>query len=239
MQGKKVIAAMLFIVAAVSFSGCGSRGEEQLYNNSSEEVVETKENDAVSVYGADGMAHYYEPQFYEKYFQGENKQYIHDDLSEWRDKQGDLCYPKDFPEGFYPNSDDKMAASQLPEELFKELDTEQLYLFLLEYPPLWSVIKSYDHTLEELTMLRQYVNAFDELMSREDCEEVVEKYYKKYPEKYRQRNTGTGEGTDAVQHKEKSKDLKQVQFQFTEGLRWYFMKQHGKELPDEATYYVN
>ena len=89
--------------------------------------------------------------------------------------------PYDFPvrpgdpEWFdFDNNDDMVAACQIPEEVLYDMTTEALLLTLLDYP-LGSDIFMHYSLREGIFEVSKYFNGLQELLSREDLPDAIEK----------------------------------------------------------------
>lgn len=182
----------------------------------------------------DGMNKTYRRHNYEKFFtQDKYKEFINTNVSKWKDAKGEYCYPTDY-ESVYMLKPDILASQQFPEALLSEITTEELLDLIGKKAP---ILSSYDHVLDGLTGFRSDYNFVDELMSRKDCQKVVEKYYKSYTKKQREQYSRL---SWEKYSNESGYDVEGSQrFQFVEALGWYFMKQDGKQLPDESLYALN
>lgn len=167
---------------------------------------------------------------YETYFIPRYKQYRLDDLSQWKDKKGQWCYPKEYEFAWVPQDVTQMAPQQFPPELLEDMDTEELLSFILEEEKTtvgwgWNC---FDNYLMGLSMYYQAYNYVHELMNRADCAQVVHQQYKQYSEqdskKYSKR-FWHGDGS-----------MKAANFQLVECLEWFFLALEGKEVPDEYIY---
>lgn len=102
------------------------------------------------------------------------------EYADWYDEEGNLKYPmtKENPEWKYLNGPEgRYEACQIPEEILKSLSTEEVLQMVLEYPN-FSSFQIYDDEVMNFENLRQNFNGLEELLSREDCKEVVLETYK-------------------------------------------------------------
>lgn len=165
----------------------------------------------------DGMDEYYIPQDYERYFAEEFAKYRFDDIAEWKDSEGNWCYPKGFDIMMTPSVDSVMAAQQFPKELLEDLDTEELFSFIMQYPGMFMII-AYDDSFHALSTYRSCYNFIDELMSREDCAEVVHRHYETYTEEEREMYSKEGVLANSDMDAED-------RFQLVEAMEMYFTGQ--------------
>ncbi len=89
--------------------------------------------------------------------------------------------PYDFPvrpgdpEWFdFDNNDDMVAACQIPEEVLYDMTTDALLLTFLDYP-LGSDIFMHSSLREGIFKVSEYFNGLQELLSREDLPDAIEK----------------------------------------------------------------
>ncbi len=160
------------------------------------------------------------------YFSGEYDDVRFDDISEWKDEQGNYQYPKGYTnEG---HDDASLASQQMPQDLLDEISTEELYQLILSLPGDWGHYY-YDTYLGMLGAYYMRYNFIENLMEREDAAGVVHQYYQKYTKKeikkYSKRyNNNNG---DSVSERQK-----EGRFQLTEGLEWFFLYKEGKKVPN-------
>lgn len=150
------------------------------------------------------------------------------DVSDWKDKQGNYKYPKGYRIACIPPLYRSLVAQQMPKKLLKEISTEELYQLIVNAPGDWRNV-SYMY-LGMLASYYEYYNFMKNFMEREDAAEVVHQHYVQYTkeeiEKYSKRyQKGSLYGTER---------RKRDAFQLTEGMEWFFLYQEGKEVPDEA-----
>lgn len=53
-----------------------------------------------------------------------------DNISDWKDSDGNWCYPKDYEIQWIPSDDEVMAAQQFPQEMLDAMSTDELYRFI-------------------------------------------------------------------------------------------------------------
>lgn len=217
---KKIIIA-LSALAVITLAGCAAKTDNTVEKKAKSAENKTKiELPADEYDGMDKTA--YRPQYYKKYFEETYDEERIDDISQWKDADGNWCYPKDYELVCMPSRDEVMARQQFPEELLKDLDTEELYQFVLNAPG-WMCILAYDDYLVALSTYRSIYNFMDTLMKREDLADVVHKQYETYSENdiflLSKENRHVSDDTK-----------KQDQFQLTEALELFYA---GK-LPEDA-----
>lgn len=164
---------------------------------------------------------------YETYFIPRYKKYRLDDLSQWKDKKEQWCYPKEYEFAWVPSDVTCMAAQQFPPELLEDMDTEELLSFILggEKTTVGWGWNYFDNYLMGLSMYYQAYNYIHELMNRSDCAQIVHQRYKQYSEqdikKYSKISWLGGDSLEAAN------------FQLVESLEWFFLALEGKGVPDE------
>ena len=211
---KKYVSILL---AAILLTGCSKNADIRTMEetNIAENLSTDIENEKTE--NPDGMDEYYVPQDYERYFAEEFAKYRFDDIADWKDSEGNWCYPKEFeitPSGHASH----MAAQQFPKELLEDLNTEELFCFIMQYPGM-IMISAYDQYIRALSEYRSCYNFIDELMSREDCAEVVHRHYEMYTEEEREMYSKNGIlATSDMDAEER--------FQLVEALELYFTGQY-------------
>lgn len=168
---------------------------------------------------------------YLQYTSDEFAQVRYDDLSQWKDKNGNWCYPKGYRINCIVGDDSVMASQQFPEELLNQMDTEELYRFIMKAPGSWAQ-SAYDSYLQALSIYYGYYNFFAELMERPDCAQVVYKRYEKYTGDDRKKYSKMS----SFMYENKKELVKQERFQLAEGLDWFFLYLDGESVPDDLVF---
>lgn len=188
-----------------------------------EREKEIRENFGVFYMSEMGGHPFYEPLFSDKY-----RLYRFDDVSEWKDARGNWKYPDGFEFKWIPSDKWEMAAQQFPSELMKEMDTEELYGFIMKGVGVFDFYL-FDNYLYALGGYYNCYNFIHELMNREDCAQVIHQYYGRYSQedqkKYSKMNDISKNNWEKLDN-----------FQMTEALEWFFLAMAGKEVPDERVY---
>ncbi len=173
------------------------------------------------------------------YFSKEYDSARFDDVAAWKDAKGNYICPEGYEVVGTMGISPEEAAQQMPPELLKELDTEELYQLMMKAPGYYSA-SHYDSYLLMLMFYYRSCNFLQDFMQREDSAEVVHKYYQHYSKKERKKfskeyslsNPPEGESEEEV-----GKIMeKRGKFQMTEGLEWFFLYADGKEVPDETLF---
>ncbi len=157
----------------------------------------------------------------------------YDDVSEWKDKQGNYQFPKGYVHTFAPNGTDPyaFAPQQMPQALLEEISTEELYQLILNVPTDddmgWH--NTYERYLQMLSAYYSVYNFIENFMEREDAAQVVHQQYQKYTKKEIKRYSKRYRGYEDYSVEEWVDEGK---FQLTEGLEWFFLYQEGKKVPD-------
>lgn len=166
-------------------------------------------------------------------FSAEYENVRYDDVSEWKDKQGNYQYPKGYMHtlahsGIDPNT---FAPQQMPQELLDEISTEELYQLILNVPTKddtgWH--NTHETYLPMLSAYYSVYNFIENLMERKDAAKVVHQHYQKYTKKEIKRYSKRYRGFEDYSISEWEKEGK---FQLTEGLEWFFLYKEGKKVPD-------
>ncbi len=175
-----------------------------------------------------------------KYFSKEYDEVRHDDLSEWKDEQGNYKCPKGYEIVGTIGGDLRMeAAQQMPPALLEEINTEELYQLMMSSPGFASV-SHYDSYLLMLNYYYNTCNFLQVLMQREDCGDVVRHNYQRYTKKEKKRYSKRFFAeivSEDMSEKEVRAEMEQAgKFQLTEGLEWFCRYREGKEVPDEKVF---
>ena len=227
---KKII---ILLLSSLLLTSCGTQKETKSTKNTTTAVASTKNvaqeadysdypNEAVlKGKKLDGMMPgVYRPQNYTKFFRQEKyKKFLHTDIKEWKDAQGNYGYPQDYTQGPNPNQPDVLASQQFPESLLKDISTKDLLHLILDKV---LYLAYYDQPLEGLSLFRSDYNFVDELMNRKDCNKYVEKEYASYSKKERKKYS-TSTWTDYFSDKGDNFEESQ-KFQFVEALKEYYAK---------------
>lgn len=166
------------------------------------------------------------------YFSDEYADIRYDDLSEWKDAEGNYHCPEGYEISYAPAADSELtfAPQQMPQALLDEISTEDLYRLIMDAPGYWSYERS-DTYLHLLAGYYTYYNFLQNFMERSDAAEVVHQYYQSYSKKeikkYSKRYYYVWDTSEY-------KDM--AEFQITEGLEWFFLYKEGKEVPDDYSF---
>ena len=159
---KKII---ILVLSSLLLTSCGTQKETKSTKNTTTAVASTKSNAQEADYSdypneavlkgkkLDGMVSgVYRPQNYTKFFKQEKyKKLLHTDIKEWKDAQGNYCYPQDYTQGPNPNQPDVLASQQFPESLLKDISTKDLLHLILDKV---LYLAYYDQPLEGLSLFR-------------------------------------------------------------------------------------
>lgn len=166
---------------------------------------------------------------HEKYVADEFAEDRYDDLSEWKDKDGNWCYPKGYKIRCIGGDDSALASQQFPEELLNQMTTEELYEFIMKAPGSWSHYV-YDTYMQALSTYYVFFNFMANLMEREDCAQVALEHYEKYTEDDIQKYSKM----HLAMYEDEEKQAEQGRFQLAEGLAWFFLYLDDKSVPDDT-----
>lgn len=166
------------------------------------------------------------------YFSSEYDKVRHDDLSEWKDKNGNYHYPEGYEMSIQP-SDEKMAAQQMPQKLLEEISTKELYDLIMSLPE-FSQTWVRDNYIYYLLDLYVEYNFIENLMQRDDCATVVHEHYKKYSAKEKKKYSKC-EYVDA-EPLEDSEKWEAGKFRLTEALDWFCRYREGEKVPNEDVF---
>ena len=154
-----------------------------------------------------------------------------DDISDWKDSDGNWCYPKGYEIQWMPSDDELMASQQFPQELLEDMSTGELYQFIRKAHGFWAQ-SAFDNYAQMLSYYYCRYNFIAELMRRQDCAEVIHTYYEKTSEDDKKQYSKMA----SRQFSDGKKLEKQEQFQLLEGLEWFFQYKEGKSVPDDLTF---
>lgn len=175
-----------------------------------------------------------ERDYYKKYFTDDFSKNRIDNISDWKDKEGNWCYPAGYKITWIPSDDETMAAQQFPEELLADMSTDELYQFIMKAHGQWAQ-SAFDTYVSSLSSYYSRYNFIAELMQREDCAEVVHKYYSKITDDDVKRYSKMS----LISYSDTSKTEKQELFQLMEGMEWFFLYKDGKSVPDDRVFGLN
>lgn len=222
---------MLSIVTTV-FSACGPTNSlsNQGKTQKAQAVTEQSSNEITDIFG-ETLLPEEQKEYYKKYFTKQFDGIRKDNLSDWKDEDGNWCYPADYKITWIPSDDEQMAAQQFPGELLEDMSTEELFQFIQEAHGFWAQ-SAFDSYVVALSGYYSHYNFIAELMQRDDCAEVVHKYYEKAAEDdvklYSKRSRRSYSNEDKVE--------KQELFQLLEGMEWFFLYKNGESVPDDLVF---
>ena len=234
----KLMVTMAVLSLAVLLTACGNNGQEA--GSSQKEPVQTTESaDKAAEQSGDEIANLLgktlipdeERDYYQNYFTKKYDKVRRDDVSDWKDSDGNWCYPKGYEIQWKPSNDELMASQQFPQELLEDMSTGELYQFIRKAHGFWSQ-SAFDNYAQMLSYYYCRYNFIAELMRREDCAEVIHTYYVKTSEDDKKLYSKTA----SRQFSNGKKLEKQERFQLLEGLEWFFQYKEGKSVPDELTF---
>lgn len=232
MKCKLIILTISLSVFSILGSACGKEvaSDNMVKKESVSQKTVQKSKEIADIFG-ENLIPKEQKNYYKKYFTQEFAESRNDDISDWKDKEGNWCYPAGYQITWIPSDDEKMAAQQFPEELLADMSTDELYQFIMRAHGQWAQL-AFDTYAYALSSYYFYYNFIAELMQRVDCAEVVHKYYaqttdddvKRYSKKSR------------ASYSDPSDTEKQELFQLMEGMEWFFLYKEGKSVPDERVF---
>lgn len=175
------------------------------------------------------------------YFSKEYDSVRFDDVAAWKDARGNYICPEGYEVigTMTSTACPEEAAQQMPPELLKELDTEELYQLMMKAPG-YNSASRYESYLVLLYYYHQTCNFLQDFMQREDSAEVVHKYYQQYSKKERKRLSKEYElslSQEGITEEEVGEIAEKMgKFRMTEALEWFFLYADGKEVPDETLF---
>ena len=172
-----------------------------------------------------------ERDYYQNYFTKKYDKVRRGDISDWKDSDGNWCYPKGYEIQWMPSDDELMASQQFPQELLEDMSTGELYQFIRKAHGFWAQ-SAFDNYAQMLSCYYCRYNFIAELMRRQDCAEVIHTYYEKTSEDDKKQYSKMA----SRQFSDGKKLEKQEQFQLLEGLEWFFQYKEGKSVPDDLTF---
>ena len=223
--------AMLLCSCGGNRQEAGSSGMKQSTKTESAGVAEGQSKDEVADVLGKTLIPDEERDYYQNYFAKKYDKVRRDNLSDWKDSEGNWCYPKGYEIQWKPSDDEVMAAQQFPQELLKDISTEELYNLIQKAHGSWSQ-SAFDSYAQALSYYYCRYDFIAELMRRKDCAEVIHKCYE---------NTSADDKklyskTAGRQFSDQKTLEKQEQFQLLEGLEWFFLFKEGKSVPDDLTF---
>ncbi len=234
----KLMGTMAALSLAVLLTACGNNGQDA--GSSQKEPVQTTESaDKTAEQSGDEIADLLgktlipdgERDYYQNYFTKKYDKVRRDDISDWKDSDGNWCYPKGYEIQWKPSDDELMASQQFPQELLEDMSTGELYQFIRKAHGFWAQ-SAFDNYAQMLSHYYCRYNFIAELMRREDCAEVIHTYYEKTSEDDKKQYSKMA----SRQFSDGKKLEKQEQFQLLEGLEWFFQYKEGKSVPDDLTF---
>ncbi len=232
MKCKLIILTITLSVVTILCSACGKEAASNNLIKEEEPSIKSvkKDRDIVDIFG-ENLIPKEQKNYYKKYFTKEFTESRNDEISDWKDEEGNWCYPAGYKITWVPSDDEKMAAQQFPEELLADMETDELYQFIMEAHGQWfqSAFETY---ASSLSCYCSYYNFIAELMRREDCAEVVHKYYSQFTNDDLKRYSKM----NRISYSDASETEKQELFQLTEGMEWFFLYKDGKSVPDEGVF---
>lgn len=234
----RLLAVGMILGMAITFSACGnvtqgvnSQGADSLDGVKSMQKTAEHSKDEIADLLGESLVPDDERNYYQNYFAKKYDKVRRDNISDWKDSEGNWCYPKGYEIQWKPSDDEVMAAQQFPQELLKDISTEELYRLIRKAHGSWSqsALESY---AQALSYYYCRYNFIAELMRRKDCAEVIHKCYE---------NTSADDKklyskTAHRQFSDQKTQEKQEQFQLLEGLEWFFLFKEGKSVPDDLTF---
>lgn len=235
---KRLLAVLTVFGMAVTLCACGNTGgngdsQKASSSNAAEpaQTVAEQSGDEIADLLGKKLIPDEERDYYQKYFTEQYDKVRKDNISDWKDSDGNWCYPKDYEIQWIPSDDEVMAAQQFPQEMLDAMSTDELYRFIRKAPGSWSQL-AFDSYAQAISYYYCRYNFIAELMRREDCAEVIHTYYEKTPAD----DVKQYSKTNSVQSTDRKKFAKREQFQLLEGLEWFFLYKDGKAVPDEEAF---
>lgn len=232
MKYKLIILATALSIVTILCSACGKKA-------ASDDLVKAEEPSRKPVHESEDIADIFgenlipkeQRDYYKKYFTEEFAESRKDDISDWKDKEGNWCYPAGYKITWIPSDDKKMAAQQFPEEMLADMSTDELYQFIMKAHGWWAQ-SAFDTYVYSLSSYYSRYNFIAELMQREDCSEVVHKNYAKVTDDDVKRYSKMS----CTSYSDTSETEKQELFQLMEGMEWFFLYRDGKSVLDEGVF---
>lgn len=235
---KRLLAVLTVFGMAVMLCACGNTGgngdsQKASSLNAAEptQTVAEQSGDEIADLLGKKLIPDEERDYYQKYFTEQYDKVRKDNISDWKDSDGNWCYPKDYEIQWIPSDDEVMASQQFPQEMLDAMSTDELYRFIRKAPGSWSQL-AFDSYAQAISYYYCRYNFIAELMKREDCAEVIHTYYEKTPAD----DVKQYSKTNSVQSTDRKKLAKREQFQLLEGLEWFFLYKDGKAVPDEEAF---
>lgn len=141
----KLMGTMAALSLAVIVTACGNNGQDA--GSSQKEPVQTTESaDKTAEQSGDEIADLLgktlipdgERDYYQNYFTKKYDKVRRDDISDWKDSDGNWCYPKGYEIQWKPSDDELMASQQFPQELLEDMNTGELYQFIRKAHGFWA-----------------------------------------------------------------------------------------------------
>lgn len=232
MKNKILILTIVFSVFSILFSACGKEVASNHIGKKEKVSQKTVQinKDIADIFG-ENLIPKEQKNYYKKYFTKEFAESRNDNISDWKDKEGNWCYPAGYKITWIPSDDEKMAAQQFPEELLADMSTDELFQFIMKAHGQWAQL-AFDTYAHALSSYYSYYNFVAELMNRGDCAAIVHKYYAQATDNDVKRYSKVSRAS----YSDTNDTEKQELFQLMEGMEWFFLYKDGKSVPDESVF---
>lgn len=232
MKYKSIVLVSTLLIVTTVFSACGSTSSLNNKNKTKETpTIAEQSNDEIANIFGQKLIPEEQKEYYKKYFTKQFDGIRKDNLSDWKDESGNWCYPADYQITWIPSDDEKMAAQQFPKELLEDMSTEELFQFIRKAHGFWAQ-SAFENYAIALSGYYSHYNFIAELMQRDDCAEVVHKYYAKATDDDVKQYSKVAH----MSYSDKGKTEKQELFQLMEGMEWFFLYKNGESVPDDRVF---